>query len=199
MADLTGAKVLIHQDDAEMLKQPAKNFSAMMGAQYRFKGEVATLECCKQAYIVRTGWVYAEHGHNFVKTMLRLAKERNELNVVADQIGTPTYAVNLAKMIWRLIEVEPQQRIYHFSDAGVASWYDFSKAIFKEAKALGLIQKEPLVIPIASSDYPTPAKRPSFSVLDKELTWSEIGIEPIYWRDALVEMLKQIKKNIDEQ
>ncbi|WP_339367094.1 dTDP-4-dehydrorhamnose reductase [Cellvibrio sp. OA-2007] len=162
--------------------------------QTKCAGEQAALENCSTGYVVRTGWVYCEQGNNFVKAMLRLGAERDVLGVVADQIGTPTYAVNLAQMIWQLLEQRPKQKLFHFSDAGVASWYDFAVAIFAEAKRVGLIEKMPQVNPIATSDYPTPAQRPAYSVLDKRQTWGLLGIAPCYWRDALSNMLDAYKK-----
>ena len=162
--------------------------------QTKCAGEWAALENCSTSYVVRTGWVYCEHGNNFVKTMLRLGAERKVLGVVADQVGTPTYAVNLAQMIWQLISQRPQQRLFHFSDAGVASWYDFAVAIFTEAEQAGLLEQVPQVNPIATSDYPTPAQRPAYSVLDKRQTWQLLNITPDHWRSALCAMLDAYKK-----
>lgn len=163
-------------------------------AKTKCAGEQAALENCSSSYVVRTGWVYCEQGANFVKTMLRLGAERESLGVVADQVGTPTYAVNLAKMIWTLLGARPEQKIFHFSDAGVASWYDFAVAIFNEANAQGLLTFIPQVKPIATSDYPTPAQRPAYSVLDKTQTWSELNIAPDHWQSALSTMLDAYKK-----
>ncbi len=163
-------------------------------AKTKCAGERAALQNCSSSYVVRTGWVYCEQGANFVKTMLRLGAERESLGVVADQVGTPTYAVNLAKMIWALLSVRPEQKIFHFSDAGVASWYDFAVAIFNEAKARGLLTSIPQVKPIATSDYPTPAQRPAYSVLDKTQTWSQLNIAPDHWQNALSCLLDEYKK-----
>ena len=163
-------------------------------AQTKRAGELAALENCSTSYIVRTGWVYCEHGANFVKTMLRLGKERETLGVVADQVGTPTYAINLAQVVWQLLAQRPEQKIFHFSDAGVASWYDFAVAIFAEAKLQGLLEKAPHVKPITTDDYPTPAQRPAYSVLDKQLTWGSLGITPCHWQGALSVMLAAYKK-----
>lgn len=163
-------------------------------AQTKRAGELAALENCATSYIVRTGWVYCEQGANFVKTMLRLGAEREMLSVVADQIGTPTYAPHLAQMIWQLLAQRPEQKIFHFSDAGVASWYDFAVAIFNEAKVQGLLKKIPQVKPIATSDYPTPAQRPAYSVLDKQGTWNLLKISPCHWQRALSAMLAAYKK-----
>lgn len=143
-------------------------------------------------YVVRTGWVYGEHGANFVKTMLRLASEREQLTIIADQIGTPTYAKHLAQMIWQLVSVRPDEKIYHFSDAGIASWYDFACAIIDEGFAQGLLQKKPSIKPISTHEYPTPAQRPAYSVLCKSHTWARLDIEPVHWRAALISMLKAL-------
>lgn len=163
-------------------------------AQTKRAGELAALENCSTSYVVRTGWVYCEQGANFVKTMLRLGAERETLGVVVDQVGTPTYAVHLAHMIWQLLAQRPEQKTFHFSDAGVASWYDFAVAIFDEAKNKGLLEKIPQLKPIATSDYPTPAQRPVFSVLNKQQTWSLLNISPCHWRHALSVMLDAYKK-----
>lgn len=143
--------------------------------------------------IVRTSWVYSCHGHNFVKTMLRLMAERQELSVVADQAGSPTWAHDLAKALWTVVD-KRSTGILHWSDAGVASWYDFAYAIMEEAVALGILEKEIEIVPIASSQYPTPAKRPSYSVLEKGDTWDTLGLRAQHWRVALREMLTQYKE-----
>lgn len=159
------------------------------------QGEVFALNECKSAYIVRTGWVYGEHGNNFAKTILRLAGEREHLGIVADQIGTPTYALHLAEMIWQLLLQKPKQKLWHFSDAGAASWYDFAVAIVHEAELLGLLNRQPTVKPIATRDYPTPAQRPAYSVLNKQQTWDDLNISPTHWRIALVKMLTALKQS----
>lgn len=159
------------------------------------QGEAFALSECKTAYVVRTGWVYGEHGTNFVKTILRLASERESLGIVADQIGTPTYALHLAEMIWQLLLQKPQQKLWHFSDAGAASWYDFAVAIVNEAHVLGLLNRKPIIKPIATSDYPTPAQRPAFSVLNKKDTWNVLNITPAHWQAALIKMLTALKQN----
>ena len=145
-----------------------------------------------EAIIVRTSWVYAAGGANFVRTMLRLMRERDELRVVADQIGSPTWATGLAQVLWGLAE-KNQPGIFHHRDAGVASWYDFAFAIAEEAHAIGLIPRIPAITPIATADYPTPAKRPSFSVLDVSETRTLLGDEHIHWRTNLKTMLKEEK------
>jgi dTDP-4-dehydrorhamnose reductase len=138
--------------------------------------------------IVRTAWVYEEQGKNFVNTMLRLMGERDELKVVSDQTGTPTYARNLARALWRLSEgAEPG--IYNFTDAGETSWHGFALAIRDEANAIGLLKNVPKITPIRTKDYPTPARRPAYSVLDKSKIWTKIGPGQD-WRDALRDMLQ---------
>ena len=156
-------------------------------------GELAALETNPDTYVVRTGWVYCEQGANFVKTMLRLGAERKTLGVVSDQVGTPTYAIHLAQMIWTLLDKQHVQKIFHFSDAGVASWYDFACAIFAFAEQKKMLLKSPDVKPIRTSDYPTPATRPVYSVLDKFQTWELLDIQPVHWQDALCVMMDKIK------
>jgi dTDP-4-dehydrorhamnose reductase len=157
------------------------------------QGECFALNVCENAYVVRTGWVYGEHGINFAKTILRLATEREFLGIVSDQIGTPTYATHLAEMLWQLLLRKPAQKLWHFSDAGVASWYDFASAIVNQAAALGILAKKPIVTPIATLDYPTPAQRPAFSVLNKKDTWNNLHITPVHWQQALAKMLTALK------
>ncbi|TWH78839.1 dTDP-4-dehydrorhamnose reductase [Novosphingobium taihuense] len=162
----------------------AKNPQSVYGAS-KAAGEDAA---GSQAIIVRTSWVYAAGGANFVRTMLRLMRERDEVRVVADQIGSPTWATGLAQTLWDLAESD-QPGIYHHRDAGVASWYDFAVAIAEEGQALGLIERIPDIIPIATADYPTPAKRPSFSVLDVSATRALLGDAHVHWRTNLKTML----------
>lgn len=171
-----------YQTDAE------PNPQSVYGASKR-AGE---LVAGQDALIIRTAWVYSEHGQNFVKTMLRVLVEKPVLSVVADQVGTPTYAPSLAKTIWALAQ-NGSKGIYHATDAGVASWYDFAVAIQEEAIALGLLEKDIPITPIATKDYPTPAKRPTYSVLDKSKTWDLLGEPSPHWRENLRQMLKQVK------
>jgi dTDP-4-dehydrorhamnose reductase len=162
----------------------------------KLKGERQVLEiAAERAVIVRTGWVYSAHGHNFVKTMLRLMRERDALNVVVDQIGTPTWAYGLAEAVWGFVERPAVSGVFHWSDAGVASWYDFAVAIQEEATDIGLLEKEIPVHPIRTVDYPTPARRPSYSVLDKTATWMTLGAVPLHWRAALRRMLAELKES----
>lgn len=158
------------------------------------QGEQFALNECATAYVVRTGWVYGEHGANFAKTILRLAGERETLGIVSDQIGTPTYASHLAEMLWQLLLQKPQKKLWHFSDAGVASWYDFAIAIVNSAEVLGILASKPSIKPITTLDYPTPTQRPAYSVLNKTQTWSELNITPIHWQAALTKMLIALKQ-----
>lgn len=154
-------------------------------------GEEAVLAALPDALIVRTAWVYSATGHNFVHTMLRLMRERGQVSVVADQIGTPTHAPSLARAIWALADAEAAG-IHHFTDAGVASWYDFAVAIAEEAADIGLIERAN-VLPIRTEDYPTPARRPAYGVLDKSATWAITGTAG-HWRTELRLMLAELKR-----
>jgi len=147
--------------------------------QTKLDGEIAVANNVEEHFIIRTSWLYSKFGKNFVKTMLHLAENREELNVIVDQLGTPTYAVDLAKAIMHIISSKTKEYgIYHFSNEGVASWYDFAIAIFD------LGNKKMHVNAIPTSDYPTPAKRPSYSVLDKSKI-KNLGVIVPYWRDSL--------------
>ena len=143
--------------------------------------------------VLRTSWVYASVGRNFVLTMLRLMKEKEEITVVSDQIGTPTWAGSAASAIWALIEAGITGGTYHWADLGTASWYDFAVAIQDEALERGLLTRAAAVLPISSAAYPTRAKRPSFSVLDTCSTRSILNIPGRHWRHALRIMLDEIR------
>lgn len=148
-----------------------------------------------RALILRTAWVYSAHGGNFVKTMLRLMGEKESLSVVADQVGSPTWAAGLANAIWDAAD-KRLKGIHHWTDAGVASWYDFAVAIQEEALAIGLLKKAIPISPIRTEDYPTAAKRPPYSVLDRTETWEALGIEAMHWRGGLREMLAEVSRGI---
>ena len=137
--------------------------------------------------VVRTSWVYSSHGNNFVKTMLKLMSEKEDLSVVADQIGCPTYAKGLAQFLWELVRVVSIEPIYHWSDLGVASWYDFAVAIQKLGLKNGLLTKKVPVSPIKTSQYPTPAKRPKFSVLAVR----HCTTHSYHWTENLANMLEE--------
>lgn len=143
-------------------------------------GEFNVQKFCPQSMIIRTAWLYSSFGNNFVKTMIRLGKEKPELGVIFDQIGTPTYARDLAVAIFTAIEKGIVPGIYHFSNEGVISWYDFTKAIHRIA---GITSCH--VRPLHTSEYPTPAKRPHYSVLDKSKFKNIYGIEIPYWETSL--------------
>lgn len=142
--------------------------------------------------IIRTAWIYSSLGQNFVKTMLRLMAERDSLNVVYDQVGSPTWAKDLAEVIWQLALRPDITGTYHYTNAGVASWYDFAVAIQEEALALGLLQKTCKISPILTEAYPTPAKRPHYSVLDCSSLEEALGIERPHWRASLRKMLREL-------
>ena len=151
-------------------------------------GEEAVLAAAPDSLVVRTAWVYSARGQNFVRTMLRLFSERETVRVVADQFGTPTHAATLADALWGLAQKDVRG-IYHVTDAGSASWYDFAVAISEEAARAGLLTKPVSVVPITTAEYPTPAARPPFSVLDKDKTWQVLGAPARHWRSALRDMV----------
>jgi dTDP-4-dehydrorhamnose reductase len=164
--------------------------TAPLGVYGRTKRQ-GELAAGPDALVVRTAWVYGSRGGNFVRTMLRLMAERDEVRVVADQIGTPTFAASLADALWRL-HAAGAKGLFHYTDNGAASWYDFAVAIQEEALAIGLLTRAVPVIPIATSDYPTPAARPHYSVLDKSATFALLGGAAPHWRVNLRKMLKDI-------
>ena len=156
-------------------------------------GERRVLNGSGSGIVVRTAWVYAAKGRNFVHTMLRLMREKEQVSVVCDQIGTPTWATGIATAIWRLIDAQVPGGVYHWTDLGVASWYDFAVAIQDEALARGLLPRAVPVIPIPSSAYPTRARRPAFSVLDTGSTRALIKVPARHWRHNLRSMLDELR------
>lgn len=162
--------------------------------QSKLRGEEEIKTVNSQAIILRTAWVYGSYGKsNFVKTMLRLGKEREELKVVVDQVGSPTWAKDIAAAITQLlINADNPAGIYNFTNSGVASWFDLTKAIFEEAKTSGIPLKIQRVIPITTAEYPTPAVRPAYSVLSGQKISQQLGYIPPYWRDSLKAMLNQL-------
>jgi dTDP-4-dehydrorhamnose reductase len=156
----------------------------------KLEGEAAVLRLSAgEALVVRTAWVYSAHGRNFVLRMLELMGERRELGVVSDQVGTPTWARPLAQALW-LAAARPGMRgIHHWTDAGVASWYDLAVAVQEEAAALGLLSRTIPVFPLRTADYPTRARRPSYSVLDTGSTQTALDLSPRHWRVNLRTML----------
>jgi dTDP-4-dehydrorhamnose reductase len=162
-----------------------------MYGKSKLKGEQAIRETLENALIIRTAWLYSIHGNNFVKTMLRLMKEKTELRVVEDQIGTPTWAFSLAKVLWTALR-HNATGIFHWTDAGVASWYDFSTAIQEEGLRTGLLDQAIPILPVPTHAYPTPAKWPHYSVLDKTNARQKLGILPVHWRVQLRAMMWEL-------
>lgn len=153
----------------------------------KLAGELGVSKFCKKHMIIRTAWLYSAFGNNFVKTMIRLGKEKTELGVIFDQIGTPTYARDLAVAIMTAVDKGIETGVYHFSNEGVISWYDFTKAIHRIA---GI--KDCKVRPLHTSEYPTAANRPAYSVLDKTKIKQTYGIEIPYWEDSLKECIERL-------
>lgn len=157
----------------------------------KLEGENRVMQACKNSIIIRTAWLYSSYGNNFVKTMRRLGKEKTEISVVFDQIGTPTYAGDLAQAILSIIQVtenDPQKfvpGIYHYSNEGVCSWYDFTKEILAQSHISCNVK------PIESKDFPTPAKRPFYSVLNKRKIKDTFNIDIPYWKESLTNCLKK--------
>ena len=154
----------------------------------KLAAELGVSKFCSRAMIIRTAWLYSSFGKNFVKTMIRLGREKSELGVVADQVGTPTYARDLAVAIMAVVEKGIVPGVYHFSNEGVISWYDFAKAIHRLADITTC-----KVRPLHTEDYPTPAKRPSYSVLDKTKIKQTFGIEIPYWEESLAECIAKLQ------
>ncbi|MBQ6064581.1 MAG: dTDP-4-dehydrorhamnose reductase [Prevotella sp.] len=155
----------------------------------KLAGELGVRKFCKRAMIIRTAWLYSSFGNNFVKTMIRLGREKEQLGVIFDQIGTPTYARDLAKAIFVAIEKGVQADVFHFSNEGVISWYDFTKAIHRIA---GIDTCH--VKPLHTSEYPTPASRPAYSVLDKTKIKEAYDIEIPYWEESLRVCVNELLK-----
>ncbi|WPU95823.1 dTDP-4-dehydrorhamnose reductase [Mucilaginibacter sabulilitoris] len=154
----------------------------------KLEGEQDIVDILPRHYILRTSWLYSEYGNNFVKTMLKLGADREELKIIADQIGSPTYGIDLAAAILDIITSDSERfGIYHYSNEGVTSWYDFAKGIFD------LVGSKVKVYPIRTSEYPTKATRPAFSVMDKAKIKSTFNIQIPYWRDSLIVCLERLK------
>jgi len=157
--------------------------------QTKLDGEKAVIALLKEHFIIRTSWLYSEYANNFVKTMLKLGAERDELNIIADQVGTPTYAIDLANAIFDIIKSGSNQYgLYHYSNEGVTSWFDFAKAIFE------ISDTSVKANPIPGSAYPTKAIRPAFSVMDKSKIKTTFNVAIPYWRDSLVKCIEKLKE-----
>lgn len=162
----------------------------------KLAGEMAVRQAlAADSVIVRTGWLYSSHGANFVKTMLKLMAEKPALSVIYDQVGTPTWAKGLASWLWTVVRKPEINGIFHWSDAGVASWYDFAVAIQQLALAKGLLDQSIPIAPIPTSEYPTPAKRPAYSVLDKRSAEEVSGVKTVHWQQQLSMMLDELKQS----
>lgn len=193
-ADLLGAKIIHISTDyvfdgtnhRPYRESDKVNPISQYGTTKR-KGETALLALAPESIIIRTAWLYSDMGHNFVKTILSLAEKQNEIRVVCDQIGTPTYARDLAEAVLAVLKSHQWVAgIYHFTDEGAASWYDFAKAILRIAG------KKTRVVPIPTEDYPTLAQRPAYSILDRSRIKATYGVEIPHWEDALTDCVKLI-------
>ena len=162
--------------------------------QTKLDGDTAVRDSTDgDAIVIRTAWLYSRFGHNFVKTMLRLMGEREELSVVADQRGTPTWAGSLAEVIWAAVDSNLPGGLYHWTDGGEASWYEFAEEIYREARALGILDRDVTIRPIPTIEYPTPARRPAYSVLDCSATADALGLEQCHWASRLQQMLTEMR------
>jgi dTDP-4-dehydrorhamnose reductase len=144
------------------------------------------------ALIVRTSWLYSAYGRNFVLTMLRLMRERDTIGVVADQVGSPTWARGLAETIWMAADAPGLKGVHHWADAGVASWFDFAVAIQEEALALKLLPRAVPIRPLRTDEYPTDARRPAYSVLERSAALAGLGVPVRHWREQLRTMLREV-------
>jgi dTDP-4-dehydrorhamnose reductase len=201
VAKALGARLLHLSTDYVFDGERARPYSPQhdtrpLGAYGRTKlaGEVAVRTTHPHGSIVlRTSWVYAQEGKNFLRTMLRLMAEKGSVRVVADQIGAPTAADSIAEVLWRMAEHAELRGLYHWADAGAASWYDFAVAIAEEAQALGKLRGPVVVTPIPTEDYPTAARRPAFSLLDTRETTQALGLTPLHWRVWLRRVLGEMQ------
>ncbi|MCO5947262.1 dTDP-4-dehydrorhamnose reductase [Mucilaginibacter flavidus] len=196
LCDINGA-VLIHistdfvfkGDVAHPLKEDDTANPISAYGKTKLDGELAVAAVLKEYFIIRTGWLYSEFANNFVKTMLKLGAERDELRIIADQVGTPTYAIDLAGFILMIISADSKAYgTYHYSNEGVTSWFDFARAIFDIS---GTLVK---AIPVRTDEYVTKATRPAYSVMDKSKAKQTFNIEIPYWRDSLVNCVGKLQK-----
>jgi dTDP-4-dehydrorhamnose reductase len=160
----------------------------------KLDGETAVREATEgDAIVIRTAWLYSRFGQNFVKTMLRLMGEREEISVVADQHGTPTWAGSLAEVIWSAIDQDLSGGVYHWTDGGEASWFEFAEAIYRQGRESGLLNRDVAIRAIPTAEFPTPARRPAYSVLDCSATVAALGIEQRPWATRLQQMLADMR------
>ena len=164
----------------------------------KWQGEQAITAICSKHIILRTSWVFGLHGNNFVKTMLRLGQERDALSIVSDQLGGPTSARSIAQALWQIAHQYQSNGdcswgTYHFSGAPICNWYDFASEIFAQATTLELISKAPQLSPIKTCDYPTPAQRPAYSVLDNTKISRQLNIAQSDWKSELNRVLRELK------
>lgn len=169
------------------LRENDRTLGTSVYAKSKLEGENMVLRHHPDAFIIRTSWVYAEYGDNFLRTMIRLGTERESLGIVSDQVGTPTYAADLAAATFRLLQAKAPSGIYNYANSGVASWYDFAHYIF-ELQGLGCNLR-----PIRTEQYPTPAKRPTYSVLDTKKISEYVGT-PRNWREGVKECLGKLER-----
>ena len=163
------------------------------------EGEAKVRESLPRAVIVRTAWLFGEHGSNFIYTMLRLMRQKDQLGVVTDQIGSPTWTVDLAAAIIRILQAsEPKYGTYHFTCAGETSWYEFAKEILRLGRECGIVDKDCTIRAISSAEYPAVAKRPSYSVLSKEKIIRDYGVAVPDWRKSIEQFLKNISRSFAE-
>jgi len=187
-----------NKESSHAYKEDSQTNPISIYGMSKLAGEKEIKSLLVEYYIIRTAWLYGKQGNNFVLTMLKLFKERDVIKVVDDQWGSPTYTVDLAEIIVKIIEDDSKKYgIYHFTNEGISSWYKFARVIYKNAKKLGLLgEKKPVKIKaIKSSEYPTAAKRPHYSVLSKDKIKKEFNIKIRSWEEALEEFISSLKNN----
>ncbi|GGB50149.1 NAD(P)-dependent oxidoreductase [Oceanisphaera marina] len=177
----------------------ATNPGGVYGAS-KLAGEEALASACSQYLVLRTSWVFGVHGSNFVKTMLRLGGERDSLSIVADQQGGPTSAASIATALWQLADIYQARQqlpwgVYHFSGTPHCTWFDFAEEICHQAESLGLLQQSPQLSPISTADYPTPAHRPAWSVMNCTKLFVNLGIHSPNWKEDLRLVLTELQQN----
>ena len=185
----TSTDFVFKGDRSSPLKEDSEAKPVSVYGQTKLDGERVIPHLLDKYFTIRTGWLYSEFANNFVKTMLKLGAERDELKVIADQAGTPTYAIDLAETIIHIIQSDSTAYgIYHYSNEGIASWYDFAKAIFE------LSGTDVKVIPVPTSEYKTRAVRPAYSVMDKTKVKQTFGLQIPYWRESLAICIGRLKQ-----